>query len=130
MYKLQRKQINNLLKRRGRMKKTILFGMLGIGLMCAGGALVANQHHLYIESTLAIIGMALILFAGFWFLENEKRLCRMFLRFGGVVVISSLALVGIHHKWFLETALGTLGVLLVFLALLRMLDKFLEEGAS
>ncbi len=108
----------------------MLLGMLGIGLMCTGGTLVANKHHLYIESTLAVIGMALILVAGLWFLEKEKKACRIFLRFGGMITISSLALVGIHHKWFMETALGTVGALLVFLALLRMVDKFLQEGAS
>ncbi|MCD6270783.1 hypothetical protein J7J24_00265 [bacterium] len=111
------------------MRQAILWGMLGIVLMCVGGALIANQHHLYIESTLAIIGTALTVFAGFWFLEGEKRLCRLFLTLGGLVVISSLALVGIHHKWFVGTALGTLGALLIFLALLRVLDKSLKEGA-
>ena len=114
--------------------RAVVLATIGFLILSVGALVIASKHNLHLAVAIGAIGTIAMLAGSIFFLENEYRAALGFWDLGALLLAAAAVLVGLHHQWIWETALGGIGLLLIFAALVSIevchKDSCKEEGES
>ena len=99
------------------MERLIKLAMAGFFLVAVGMLMVAWKHHLYPAVFLGIASVVAVLIAGCCLLEKEKKPAMGFFDLGFLFGSAAAILVALHHGWIIESIIGGVGLICLFIAI-------------